>query len=133
MLVEAMAPKRAPTLLVNRNRNAPPANVLGSMSRGRVGVAAPISSSAPVLGVPFTNTVAIAQPRGNALTGSDLKKFVDQLVDCSVMVRSLSKLRNFTTGLSDGESLSVPYEAVETPRKRLPVRTKLLPGTTGEV
>ncbi len=54
--------------------------------------------TAPVLGMPFTNTVARAKPGGKPQTGAEAKELVCQLVERTNMVCPLSRARNCTRG-----------------------------------
>ena len=50
------------------------------------------------LGIPLTKTVAKAQPGGMPLTGVEVKKTAEKLLEVTATVRSFSMLRNDTIG-----------------------------------
>lgn len=97
-LVEASAPKTAPTLFVKANWNVPAVSFLASVMIGGVGMGTLMLTMLLVLGMPLTNTVAIAQPGGKFQTGREVNEFVDQFVVRRNVVCPLSMLRNCTSG-----------------------------------
>jgi hypothetical protein len=96
-LVEARAPNTAPTLFVKLNWNLF-VSIFASVIVGGVGTGTLMLTMLLVLGMPLTNTVAMAQPGGKIHTGSDVNEFVDQFVVSKNVVCPLSTLLNCTSG-----------------------------------
>ena len=96
--VAASTPKTAPTLFVKANWNDPLVPLVAPVSVVAAGIGTLMLTMLLVLGMPLTNTVAIAKPGGKLLTGVDVKEFVDQLVQSRNEVCALSRLRNWTSG-----------------------------------
>ena len=96
--VETIAPNTEPTLLVNANWNEPLVSTRASVMMSGVGTGTVMLMMLLVLGMPLTNTVAIAQPGGKFQTGREVNEFVDQFVVSRKVVCPLSMLRNCTKG-----------------------------------
>ena len=85
-------------VLVKPNWTAPLARIAEPVRMGADGRGKLMFNTAPVLGMPLTNTVAIAKPGGKLLTDVDVKEFVDQSMQNRNTVRPFSRLRNWTIG-----------------------------------
>ena len=86
------------------------------MSTIEVGAGA-IRRMLEVPGMPFTKTVARAQPDGKLVTGNETNELMDQFVEERERHCPLSMARNCTTGQSlDEFCVLLPPEASDTPR-----------------
>ena len=90
--------KCVPGVLAKESWNAPLVSMVMSEILGGVGAEEVTLIILLRLGMPLTKTVAIAQPGGKPVMGAEVNVVAEKLLEVSVTVHPLSRLRSWTIG-----------------------------------